>query len=291
MMDAEQFIVDHHEATVISQSFAAAEESFNSTQSLLNLRHAYISAASDGVTVLGSSGDGGTANTLRQPVKNPTLIPFPSVEWPASDPLVTGVGGTYLCTNANTGTSVDFASPPANCQNQTHREIGWIDSGGGFSHVFSRPSYQDTLPLGSTPIDPTTRGVPDISYQASSRTGVLVYDTAPGDAQGGLNCSPGNPCSAGWYVVGGTSSSCPQWAGLVAIADQIAGHGLGMINPTLYSLASNPSTYGSDFYDVTTGNNQANPAVPGYPATTGWDPVPGLGTPTAANLVPDLATH
>jgi subtilase family serine protease len=295
MMDAEQFIVDHHEATVISQSFASAEEAFNSTQSLLNLRHAYISAASNGVTVLGSSGDGGTANTLRQPVKNPTLIPFPSVEWPASDPLVTGVGGTYLCTNPNTGSiTPDLSFPPAQCQapsNSGVREVGWIDSGGGFSHVFSRPSYQDTLPSGSTPIDAATRGVPDISYQASSRTGVLVYDTAPGDAAGGLVCPSGNPCSAGWYVVGGTSSSCPQWAGLVAIADQIAGHGLGMINPTLYSLASNPSTYASDFYDVTTGNNQANPAVPGYPATTGWDPVTGLGTPNAANLVPALAGH
>jgi subtilase family serine protease len=295
MMDAEQFIVDNHEATVISQSFAAAEESFNSTQSLLNLRHAYISAASAGVTVLGSSGDGGTANTLRQPVKNPTLIPFPSVEWPASDPLVTAVGGTYLCTNPNTGSiTPDLTFPPAQCQapsNTGVREVGWIGSGGGFSHVFSRPSYQATLPSGSTPIDAATRGVPDIAYQASSRTGVLVYDTAPGDAEGGLACSPGNPCSAGWYVVGGTSSSCPQWAGLVAIADQIAGHGLGMINPTLYSLASNPSTYSSDFYDVTTGINQTVASVPGYPATTGWDPITGLGTPNAATLVPALAGH
>jgi subtilase family serine protease len=290
MMDAEQFVVDHHEATVISQSFAAAEESFASTQSLLQLRHAYISAASGGVTVLGSSGDGGTANTLRQPVKNPPTIPFPTVEWPASDPLVTGVGGTYLCTDPVKGTSVDSADPPANCQNNPGvREIGWIDSGGGFSHVFSRPSYQDTLPAHSTSIG-AMRGVPDVAYQASSRTGVLVYDTAPGDAQGGLNCSPGNPCSAGWYVVGGTSSSCPQWAGLVAIADQIAGHGLGLINPRLYALASG-SSYGTYFYDVTTGNNQADPSIPGYAATTGWDPVTGLGTPNAAALVPALAGH
>ena len=288
MMDAEQFIVDHHEATVISQSFASAEEAFNSTQSLLNLRHAYISAAADGVTVLGSSGDGGTANTIRQPVKNPTTIPFPSVEWPTSDPLVTSVGGTYLCTDATTGTSVDSTSPPVNCQGQSNREIGWIDSGGGFSHVFAKPSYQNTLPAGSTSIG-TMRGVPDIAYQASSRTGVLVYDTAPGDAQGGLNCPPGNPCSAGWYVVGGTSASSPQWAGLVAIADQIAGHGLGLINPKLYALA-NSARYASDFYDVTTGNNQANPSIQGYPATPGWDPVTGLGTPNAANLVPDLAS-
>ena len=292
MMNAEQFIVDHHEATVISQSFAAAEETFASTQSLMNLRHAYISAASNGVTVLGSSGDGGTANTFFTPVKNPNLIPFPSVEWPASDPLVTGVGGTYLCTDPTTGTGIDTTDPPVNCQSPSNpgvREIGWIASGGGFSHVFAKPSYQDTLPAGSTAIG-AMRGVPDIAYQASSRTGVLVYDTAPGDASGGLICPSGDPCSAGWYVVGGTSSSCPQWAGLVAIADQIAGHGLGQINPTLYALASGTG-YANDFYDVITGNNTANPAIPGYPATPGWDPVTGLGTPNAANLVPALAGH
>jgi subtilase family serine protease len=290
MMNAEQFIIDHHEATVISQSFAAAEETFASTQSLLNLRHAFISAASSGVTVLGASGDGGTANAFFTPVKKPATIPFPTVEWPASDPLVTGVGGTYLCTDPATGTGVDSADPPGTCgANPGVREVGWIDAGGGFSHVFTRPYYQDTLPVGSTPIG-AMRGVPDVAYQASSRTGVLVYDTAPGDAQGGLNCPAGNPCSAGWYVVGGTSSSTPQWAGLVAIADQIAGHGLGLINPALYALASGPN-YGSYFYDVTTGNNQANPTIPGYPATTGWDPVTGLGTPNAANLVPALASH
>lgn len=288
MMDAEQNIVDNHLATVISQSFASGEDAFASTQSLLNLRHAYIAAAANGVTVLGSSGDGGTANVGKTPVKNPDIIPFPSVEWPASDPLVTGVGGTYLCTDPVTGTGVDNTDPPANCQGQPNREIGWIGSGGGFSDVFARPSYQATLPAGSTAIG-SMRAVPDISYQASSRTGVLVYDTAPGDATRGLNCSPGNPCSAGWYVVGGTSSSCPQWAGLVAIADQIAGHGLGLINPKLYSLASGPN-YSTYFYDVTTGNNQANPSIQGYPATTGWDPVTGLGTPNAANLVPALGS-
>ena len=287
MMNAEQYVVDNHEATVITQSFGAAEESFGSTQSLLNLRHAFISAAASGVTVLASSGDGGSANPLKTPVKNPKTIPFPTVGWPASDPLVTGVGGTYLCTNPITGVGVDNTDPPANCQGQPNREIGWIDSGGGFSHVFATPDYQSNLPAGSTPIG-AMRGVPDVAYQASSRTGVLVYDTAPGDAESGLICPSGNPCSAGWYVVGGTSASSPQWAGLVAIADQIAGHGLGLINPTLYALADGPS-YSTYFYDVTTGNNQADPSVPGYPATTGWDPVTGLGTPNAAALVPALA--
>ena len=103
-----------------------------------------------------SSGDGGTANPYFTPVKHPKIIPFPTVEWPASDPLVTGVGGTYLCTDPTTGTGVDTADPPVNCQppsNPGVREIGWIDSGGGFSHIFAKPSYQDTLPAGSTAID------------------------------------------------------------------------------------------------------------------------------------------
>jgi subtilase family serine protease len=286
MMDAEKYIVDHGQATVISQSFGATEDGFNGTQSLLNLRYAFTDAAAHGVTVLASSGDFGTANPQKTPTKNPKTIPFPTVQWPASDPLVTGVGGTYLCTDPTTGTSVDSTDPPSRCQsNPGVREVGWIAGGGGYSHVFSKPDYQATLPAGSTAIT-DMRGVPDVALQASARTGTLVYDTAPGDASG---CNTAAPCSAGWYDVGGTSCAAPQWAGLVAIADQIAGHGLGPINPTLYSIASGPD-YSSDFYDVTTGNNQLDPTVPGYPATTGWDPVTGLGTPNAANLLPELAS-
>src|SRR5262249_50847937 len=160
----------------------------------------------------------------KTPIKNPKTIPFPTVGWPASDPYVTAVGGTYLCTDPATGTGVDTTHPPVNCQSPSNpgvREVGWIGSGGGFSHIFPKPDYQDTLPAGSTAID-NMRGVPDVAYNASSRTGVLVYDTAPGDAESGLICPSGDPCSAGWYVVGGTSASSPQWAGLVAIADQIA---------------------------------------------------------------------
>ena len=296
MMNAEQYVVDHHLANVISQSFASAEDAFASFQSLLNLRHAYIDAAQNGVTVLGSSGDGGSANAMKSPVKVQPTIPFPTVEWPASDPLVTGVGGTYLCTNPNAVTNdpriVDSLSPPTNCQSHPGvTEVGWIASGGGFSHVFSKPSYQNTLPAGSTAIG-SMRGVPDIGLQASSRTGALVYITLPPAGLGGLRCGT-SPCSTGWYDIGGTSLSCPQWAALVAIADQMKGHGVGLINPALYQIAANPAQYAADFFDVTTGNNQADPSVPGYPATTGWDPVTGLGTPNAANLIPDLvaASH
>jgi subtilase family serine protease len=290
MMNAEQYVIDHHMANVISQSFGSAEDAFGSPQSLENLRHAFKSAAANGVTVLASSGDGGSANDRKTPVgKGGSTIEEPTVSWPGSDPLVTGVGGTYLCTDPNATTDqprtlyLPGTHPVARCRNNpTQTEVGWTFSGGGFSHVFSKPAYQDTLPAGSTTIG-SYRGVPDVGLQASAGTGALVFLTLPPDGQ---HSNVGDP---GWWDIGGTSLSCPQWAGLVAIADQIHGGGLGLINPRLYQLASDPSTYADDFFDVTTGNNTADPNIQGYPATPGWDPITGLGTPNAANLVPDLA--
>ncbi|HEX6483734.1 MAG TPA: S53 family peptidase [Ktedonobacteraceae bacterium] len=298
MTNAEQYVVDNHLADVISQSFGAGEGSFhNGLADIKNLRQAFVDAQANKVTVFASSGDGGTTNPYKEPVKNPAVIPYPSIIWPASDPLVTAVGGTYLCTNAVTGASVDNVSPPANCQvNPPQREIGWIDGGGGYSILFPRPAFQNVLPAGSTfagssvgAPGPNTnmRGIPDIAYQASSRTGVLVYMTEPATTTSGTGCGGANPCSIGWYVVGGTSSGSPQWAGLIAIADQMAGRDLGYINPALYQIASNPAQYSTDYFDVTQGNNQTS-SIPGYSASRGWDAVTGLGTPNVAKLLPDL---
>jgi subtilase family serine protease len=295
MMKAEDYVVKNHLATVISQSFGSSESAFGSSASLLSLRNAFIDAAASKVTVLASSGDFGSTNQFKQsllPADSGAVFPFPNVGWPASDPLVTSVGGTYLCTNPNAAQTdprtVDSTDPPATCQAHPGvAEVGWIAAGGGFSSVFTRPSYQDTLPSGSTAIPATSRGVPDVAYQASSQTGDLVYVSLPPDGSGS------NVGDSGWYLIGGTSASSPQWAGLVAIADQINNNtGLGLINPALYKIGANPTRYAADFYDVTTGNNglyaTATPPVPGYPATTGWDPVTGLGTPNAATFLPDL---
>jgi len=299
MIKAEDYIVKNHLADVISQSFGASEASFGSPNAahaaLLNQRYAFEDAKDAGVTVLASSGDFGSTNLNKQGItgKGADVLQFPNVGWPGSDPLVTGVGGTYLCQDpANTSTrTVDSTDPPSTCQaNAGSEEIGWIDSGGGFSSIFPRPSYQDMLPPGSTPIPAASRGVPDVAYNASSRTGVLVYVSLPPVGGSGAICADGNPCSSGWYIIGGTSAGSPQWAGLVALADQIAGKRLGFINPALYAIA-NSTAYASDFYDVTTGNNQIESTVPGYGATPGWDPITGLGTPNAAKLLPDLAAR
>ena len=289
MMNAEDYVVTNHMADVITQSFGTGEGAFhNGLSSLKQLRQTFVDAQANNVTVFASSGDGGTTNNYKEPVKNPDVIPYQSVIWPASDPLVTSVGGTYLCTNATTGTSVDSTSPPAHCQSAPgDREPAWIAAGGGYSIYFDRPSYQNTLPpgssyVGSSPGAPgknsNMRGVPDIAYQASSQTGVLVYSSEP-DTKGG----PPN----GWYIVGGTSASSPQWAGLIAIADQMAHRDLGFINPSLYALANNPTTYAADFYDPTVNSNGCC-GEPGWPASKGWDAVTGLGTPDAAKLLPDL---
>ena len=284
MMNAVQYVVDNHLADVISMSLSAGEGTFASAASLMNLRKALVDAQANGVTVLAATGDNGSANVLKQPVKVQPLIPYPSVGWPASDPLVTAVGGTYHCTDPTNTTSPvpDSTDPPSQCKSHPGQpEVGWIDGGGGYSILFSRPDYQNSLPAGSSYVGSSVgapgpnsnmRGVPDVAYQASGRTAPLVYLGA-----------------FGWFTVGGTSCSTPQWAGLVAIADQISGADLGLINPGLYKIGSDATRYAADFFDVTQGNNGAfAPTIPGYSASHGWDAVTGLGTPNAANLAPDL---
>ncbi len=301
MMSALQYVVDNDIADVVSMSFGAGEATFmKGTAALMQLRKPFIAAQSKKVTLFASSGDGGSANSYKEPVKNPKLIPYPSVGWPASDPLVTGVGGTYLCTDAVTGLTVDTVNPPSRCRPALNpllqRETAWVPSGGGYSILFPRPSFQDTLPPGSSyvgssvgapPPNENMRGVPDIAYQASATTGVLIYITLPPDGTSGLLCG-NTPCSTGWYDIGGTSASSPQWAGLIAIADQMAGRRLGYINPALYSIALNPTKYAADFFDENTNCNQTVAEIPGYCASTGWDAVTGLGSPNAAMLIPDL---
>src|SRR5438876_1095972 len=111
-------------------------------------------------------------------------------------------------------------------------DVAWTVSGGGFSHVFAKQTWQNTLPAGSTPIG-AMRGVPDVAFQASAGTGALVYLSLPPDGNGS------NVNNTGWYDIGGTSLSCPQWAGLVAIAGQINGGSLGPINAALCKTGAN----------------------------------------------------
>ena len=174
--------------------------------------------------------------------------------FPAISSNVLSVGGTTL--------NVDSAG-------NVISETGWSGSGGGFSPYVSEPSYQSAFQTTGA------RGNPDVSYNADPNTGFYVYDSVSYYG------------SRGWFSVGGTSAGSPQWAALVAIADQgraLAGSGSldgpSQTLPSLYALAS--TSYSTYFRDITSGNN-------GYAAGAGWDPVTGLGSPIANNLVAGLA--
>src|SRR5262249_51250772 len=151
----------------------------------------------------------------------------------------------------------------------TIAETGWSASGGGFSHLSQMPSYQKMLPAGVQHQFNNQRGVPDVSADEDNVTGLANY-------------------VKGQWTQAGNNSGTPIWAAIEAIANQMAGHPLGFINPGLYKLTTSAS-YQQDFHDITQGDNtNVQAGVKGYLAAAGWDPVTGLGTPNAEKLIPDL---
>ncbi len=276
---AEKYVINHHLGGVISQSFSATEQTFTTAQSLLALRGAYIDAASQGITVLAASGDSGAADVRFNGV---TYYLNPVTSWPDSDPLVTGVGGTQLHLNAaGAHTSPDSVwndtySRPTNEFIFANAGPNPLAGGGGRSVIFSRPAYQNAV----APVVGAQRGVPDISMSAACNGAVDMYQSFAGQP-------------AGWYPTCGTSEATPEFAGIVALADQVAGHPLGLINPALYTMSGRGLP---GVVDVTSGNNTVSflqggvtHTVTGFKALPGYDLASGVGTVNAALFVPELA--
>jgi subtilase family serine protease len=269
IVKAETYVIDHDLGDVISQSFGATEQTFPSPQSLLALRGAFTDAAAHRVTVLGASGDGGATDLESDLV---SYYPFRVTSWPSTDPLVTSVGGTQLHLDA-----VGNRTAPDNVWNDTALFDSPAAGGGGLSTIFSRPLFQNQV----TGVVGSHRGVPDISMTAAVDGGVLVYLGFPG--VGG----------AGYTFFGGTSVASPVFSGVVAIADQAAGHRLGLLNEGLYLLGS---IRAPGITDVTAGNNSVTfpqdgqtVTVQGFNAVRGYDLASGLGTADGAKLVSELS--
>lgn len=262
LLNAEQYVLDHHLANAFTQSFGTTEQAFSggSDQTILQrFSKLYQQAAAEGVTVFASTGDSGVANTNKQN----KLFPYPTVDYPASDPYVTAVGGTEI-------------NPPPAAITTYSAESVWNDccgaGTGGYSSVFARPSYQNGT------VSNAMRGLPDVSYNAALISAINIYESF-------------DPVyGAGWTLIGGTSAASPQWAGIAALADNYAALNgkspVGFINPALYTIGRS-TLYNSDLHDITTGNNSAD-GITGYTAAPGWDAATGWGTPNAANLIPDL---
>jgi len=264
IVQAENYVIEHKLGQVISQSFSATEESFPNRASIMALRSANENAAANGVTMLDAAGDEGVAGYN----VNFEYLPFRTVSWPASDPLVTGVGGTHL--------DLDEEGQRLEPDTVWDERLGdvIVSGAGGKSVVFPRPEYQELVNTHSG----RRRAVPDISMTAAVNGGIIIYSSYP-------TTVPGEPEPGTFSVWGGTSVATPVFSGVVAIADQIAGHPLGPINPRMYQMEAEGGNTG--IVDVTSGNNtfeefneEGLPVlyIPGYRAKRRYDLASGLGT-------------
>jgi subtilase family serine protease len=284
----EQFAITTYPGSVMSQSFAVTEQSFKSAGDVqvAKFDQVYQLAVANHVTVLGSSGDSGTVNVVGgQGGSTSKPLSFPTVNWPSSDPLVTSAGGTWLqygwTWDPTSPTDMSFTTTPG-----SRTEVVWNEpfiqaaTGGGRSVLFPTPGFQSGI---SSSVLQGARGLPDLSWNAAVDGGVLVYTSFPG-------------VRVGWHIIGGTSASSPQLAGLVALVNQerhaLGKQSIGYLNPVLYTLPASDfnDIVSHTFNSVTIGDNALfGFSVPGMPTTPGWDLTTGFGSPVAGSFVSDLA--
>lgn len=261
MMDAEKSMIDQNVGDVVTMSFGATENTFpgfdkGDFSSIKNLRYAFKDAEKKKVTLLSSSGDSGATDYNADGSAD---YPYRVNSWPSADPLVTSIGGTQLHLDDS-----GRRTAPESVYNDNGA------SGGGQSHVFARPAYQNSV----RSVVGKQRGTPDISMSAAVDGGAWVYSSY-------------DPSATGWDVYGGTSEASPLFSGIVALTDQLAGHRVGDIHQALYTApALNPL---AGVVDVKDGTNNTYDNVPGYTADKGYDMATGVGTVNAARFVPALA--
>jgi hypothetical protein len=246
-------IVNENRAQVVSISWGLCEPLL--TKSVAQAEAAlFAQAAAQGQSLFAASGDDGSADCAG--ANGSSAL---AVDDPASQPFVTGVGGT----------SLSSVSPRA----ETVWNNGSGAGGGGLSQFWPAPSYQSgaTTPFSSgTPCGSTTgncRQVPDVSASADPQFGYPTF------------CSS-RSCGSGWSRIGGTSGAAPLWAAFTATINEHCGAGqrVGFANPKLYGL---PTL----FNDIVVGDNDGTAVNGGrYPASVGYDLASGLGSPSVSSL-------
>ena len=262
---------------VVSTSWVFCEQGPGMTSEIQQENIFFQAAAAQGQTILAASGDLGSTGCYDPKTGTNTAL---AVDDPASQPYVTGVGGTSLRINFD---------------NTYQFEEVWNDSalhngasGGGVSVVWSMPSWQQA-PGVANAYSTGYREVPDVSMNADPQTGYDVY------------CKVGGCANIGWMVIGGTSAAAPAWAAMIALANEAElranGTDVGFLNPSLYNIAHgvNGTSYAAAFHDVVpvTGaiNNNDYLGTGGtYPDTTAYDLATGLGSYDASNLAQNLVT-
>jgi kumamolisin len=232
----------------ISISWGQSEDSWTA-QGRSAMDAAIADAATLGITVCVASGDNGSGDAVTDGK--------PHVDFPASSPHALGCGGTKLVADPSTGVISSEV-----VWNETASKQG--ASGGGVSDQFALPSWQANAGVppraGGTA---SGRGVPDVAGNADPATGYQI-------------CSGGQA-----QVMGGASAVAPLWAALISRLAQAAGQRFGLIQPALYAGVA-PGADVAGFHDITSGNNGA------YAAGPGWDACSGLGSPDGTALLARL---
>ena len=301
--------------TVFSMSFGTDESAFAGAAAaqFAKFDQVFQRGLAKGDTFLSSSGDNGSTGVERSH-RATTISPDPQVSYPNVSPYVTSVGGTqrqYGWTWDPTGPDVPIAADGSRTPawwawtsggdtEAVGNEPGFgLVTGGGLSTVYPRPSYQDSV----SSVVGNHRGVPDLAWNMAINGGVLVY----------RSFFPGVEGPPSWFLVGGTSASSPQTAGVVALANEAraaAGKGpVGNLNQRIYASGFDRSaafhdvtaqTYGTvpsghldsnQVWDITPGQPVTLDAVPGYPTTPGYDLTTGFGSPNAPGFISQLVAN
>jgi Pro-kumamolisin, activation domain len=262
---------------VVSTSWVFCEQGSGMINEIQQENIFFQAAAAQGQTILAASGDLG-ANGCYNPQTGAHLTP--AVDDPASQPYVTGVGGTTLHVNSNN--SYQFE------QVWNDRSIHNGASGGGVSQIWHMPYWQQA-PGVANAYSTGFREVPDVSLNADPQTGYDIF------------CKVGGCANHGWMIFGGTSAAAPAWAAMIALANQASlkanGFMAGFLNPSLYDIAHGASgtSYNAAFHDIVplTGYVNNNDYVGNsgtYPDGSAYDLATGLGSYDAYNLSQNLLT-
>jgi kumamolisin len=244
-------IAGDNDISVISISYGNPEDDPQGAWTAMGVKvvnQAFEAAIAKGITICCASGDDGSSDQVRIGAH---------VDFPASSPFVLGVGGTKLV--ASNSSTPRIASETV--WNETLQGEG--STGGGISAVFTKPSYQDgaDVPPSANPPHKIGRGVPDVCADADPETGVIRVKI-----DGKIE------------PIGGTSAAAPLWAALIARLNQGLKARCGFLNEVLYTKLAN-----NVLNDITSGNNGA------YAARPGWDACTGLGSPDGEKLLQALS--
>lgn len=270
-------MISQRAAQVVTASWGQCEP-LNGSRAAAAENTLFQEAAAQGQSIISAAGDEGAEDCF------PTR-PTAEVDDPASQPYVTGVGGTRITAPG---------PPPSEAVWNDGPTIG--AGGGGISSVWKMPAYQANTPPSLHVIGQNSsrsicgafsgfcREVPDVSADADPSSGYLIYWNGSGAA------GAGQP--RGWQVVGGTSGAAPAWAALIALANAspaCQGTAIGFANPALYNAAA--TAYAGNFNDITAGNNDMTGVNGGqFAAGPRYDMATGLGSPNGTALAATLCT-